>query len=91
MQNVDADADFIERAYKAIRGDDPLTLREDFCGTALMASWFIKLHAENKAIAVRELHVAGKKRQSAVDFVRGYSPTSGECFEADPRVADRRA
>ncbi len=42
VQNVDADVDFIEDVYEELRGGEPGSLREDFCGTAALCAEWIK-------------------------------------------------
>jgi SAM-dependent methyltransferase len=43
---------FIERAYRKLHGRRPLTLREDFCGTALFCGTWVKSHGERTAVGV---------------------------------------
>ncbi|MEQ1633722.1 MAG: class I SAM-dependent methyltransferase [Planctomycetota bacterium] len=43
---------FLSRYYQKTTGEDLSTLREDFCGTALMATWFVKHRPQNRAIGV---------------------------------------
>lgn len=48
----DDNIDFIERVYRELRGRDPRILKEDFCGTALMAVEWAKRGAQRRAIGV---------------------------------------
>ena len=52
VQNPLADIDFINEKYKELRGRMPLTLREDFSGTGLLAYQWVKQSAKHKAWAV---------------------------------------
>ncbi|REJ77164.1 MAG: class I SAM-dependent methyltransferase [Acidobacteria bacterium] len=52
VQNVEADADFIERVYRKARGKAPRRLREDFCGTASLAAHWVTRHRDNRAWGV---------------------------------------
>ncbi|MCA9292614.1 MAG: class I SAM-dependent methyltransferase [Phycisphaerales bacterium] len=53
VQGVEAEIDFVEETYKALRGGRlPKVLREDFCGTAHTSCEFVKRHPENRAIGV---------------------------------------
>ncbi len=49
VQTPSADAQFIRRIFKKLRGRTPLTLREDFCGTAALCCEWVK--AGSSAIA----------------------------------------
>lgn len=52
VQCVEAEIDFVEATYKAIRGNDARYLREDFSGTGQTAAEWITRNKENKAWAV---------------------------------------
>lgn len=52
VQCVEAEIDFVESTYKAIKGFAARTLREDFCGTAQTACEWVQRHPENSAWAV---------------------------------------
>ncbi|MGE3172799.1 MAG: class I SAM-dependent methyltransferase [Planctomycetota bacterium] len=43
---------FLSRYFRKYGGQDLRRLREDFCGTALMACWFVKEHQDNRAVGV---------------------------------------
>jgi hypothetical protein len=49
VQEPEADFRLIERVFRQRYGRVPRTLREDFCGTALMACRWVTRHAENRA------------------------------------------
>lgn len=52
VQSPDADVDFFDRVYRRLRGGTPMTLREDFAGTALLAREWLLSHPERRAWAV---------------------------------------
>ena len=52
VQCVEAEIDFVESTYKALKGYPARTLREDFCGTAQTACEWIGRDAENHAWGV---------------------------------------
>jgi len=52
VQSVDYDVEFIERVYEGMHGGKPRRLREDFCGSAALASHWVRHHPENEAWGV---------------------------------------
>ena len=52
VQNYEADIDFINAEFKRHRGESPLTLREDFGGTAAMACAWVKQSSAHRAWAI---------------------------------------
>ncbi|MCA9282625.1 MAG: class I SAM-dependent methyltransferase [Phycisphaerales bacterium] len=52
VQNVEAEIDFVDDTFKALRGRHATLLREDFCGTAHTSCEWIKRRATNRAIGV---------------------------------------
>ncbi len=52
VQSADADLDFFQRLYKRKRGRRFTKLREDFCGTALLACEFVKRNRMNHAVGI---------------------------------------
>ena len=52
VQNPEFELDFIDDTFKEIRGRKPLSMREDFAGTAISSVGFVKRRKENTAIAV---------------------------------------
>jgi cyclopropane fatty-acyl-phospholipid synthase-like methyltransferase len=42
VQAADVEVRFIDRIYRKLRGKAPLTLREDFCGTALVCAEWVR-------------------------------------------------
>jgi cyclopropane fatty-acyl-phospholipid synthase-like methyltransferase len=55
VQNVGADLDFFQRQFRKHRGRPLRRLKEDFCGTAALATAFVARHPENRAWGV-DLH-----------------------------------
>ena len=52
VQNVEADADFVERVFRREAGRRPHLLREDFCGSASLACHWASRHASHLAWGV---------------------------------------
>lgn len=55
VQDTSVDIAFIERIYKKARGKKPLTLREDFCGTAVLCADWAASHKDRRATGL-DLH-----------------------------------
>jgi SAM-dependent methyltransferase len=52
VQVPEADIEFFEMVYKRLRGKKPLVLREDFCGTAFLASTWVAGSPKRQAIGI---------------------------------------
>lgn len=52
VQEPESDCSFVSRIFKKRFGRRPHVLREDFCGTALMACTWVRKHSENEAWGV---------------------------------------
>ncbi len=52
VQSPEVDLEFIERVFKDLRKKSPVTIREDFCGTFVLAKTWVEKNKKNKAIAV---------------------------------------
>jgi hypothetical protein len=52
VQNAEAEVEFIGKVFRKEFGREPTFLREDFCGTALMCSEWIKANADHTALGV---------------------------------------
>jgi SAM-dependent methyltransferase len=52
VQDADVEIQFINRIFKKRHGRLPLTLREDFCGTALLCATWIKSHKDRTAVGI---------------------------------------
>ncbi|HEX7879541.1 MAG TPA: class I SAM-dependent methyltransferase [Candidatus Eisenbacteria bacterium] len=55
VQSIDVDLDFADRVYREHRKAPLRVLREDFCGTAALASNWVRRHPKNRASGV-DLH-----------------------------------
>lgn len=52
VQNPDAELDFMTRVFRQRHGRVPIHIREDFCGTAFIASTWVARSASNYAVGV---------------------------------------
>lgn len=52
VQDPESEIRFIEKAYKSIRKRKPLSLKEDFCGTALLSSTWVRSREDRTAHGV---------------------------------------
>ncbi|MBM4227178.1 MAG: class I SAM-dependent methyltransferase [Gammaproteobacteria bacterium] len=52
VQDADAELDFVEREFRQLRGRNARYLREDFCGTASVATAWVRRHRQNRAVGV---------------------------------------
>jgi|SRR6185312_4347399 len=52
VQSADDDVKFLRRVYKDLRGKEPKTLREDFCGTFALSCEWVKLNPRFQAIGI---------------------------------------
>lgn len=52
VQAPERDARFLSRYFQKQTGAPLRRFREDFCGTAFLSSWFVKIHPENRALGV---------------------------------------
>jgi SAM-dependent methyltransferase len=52
VQAVDVEADFLRDTYRALRGREPQSLREDFCGTASLCCEWVRRGPRRHAIGV---------------------------------------
>lgn len=52
VQSPDADIDFFAQEFVKIRKREPMILREDFCGTALLSTRWCKSHTKRTAVGV---------------------------------------
>ncbi|MEC9466102.1 MAG: class I SAM-dependent methyltransferase [Myxococcota bacterium] len=52
VQNVEADVEFLNDTFKKKRGRMPLTLREDFCGTAALCAEWVRNKPKRKAVGL---------------------------------------
>lgn len=52
VQSPDSDVIFLRDTYRELKGKNAKTLREDFCGTFLICTEWVKLHGDHQAIGV---------------------------------------
>lgn len=52
VQDVETEAGFLDRTFKSLTGRAPRTLREDFCGTALLCGEWVNRWPERKATGI---------------------------------------
>lgn len=52
VQDVEGDIGLMDRVFKKKFGHTPLTLREDFAGTALLSAEWVRRNAESRAFAI---------------------------------------
>jgi len=52
VQDVAAEYEFIDKTFRTLRGREPNSLREDFCGTAGMCCEWVNRRSSNTAIGV---------------------------------------
>jgi SAM-dependent methyltransferase len=52
VQSPDVEVAFFDRAFRGRYGRRPLSLREDFCGTAAVCYEWVRGHSERKAVGV---------------------------------------
>lgn len=52
VQEPEAEMDFVETTFEEIRGREPVTLREDFCGTGYSSAEWVRRHPEHRAVGI---------------------------------------
>ncbi len=52
VQNVEAEVDFVDATFEALKGKKPQSVREDFCGTANTCCEWVKRRPGNVAVGV---------------------------------------
>ena len=50
VQNVEQEEEFLSETFEKLRGRKPLTLREDFCGTALSSAQWVRKGKDRQAV-----------------------------------------
>jgi len=83
VQSPEADIEFFINTYKALRGKEPMDMREDFCGTGFLSVEWCKSHPQRRAQGIdldrptlewgreRNVEPAGADIASRVDLVEG--------------------
>lgn len=86
VQSPDLEIEFIERAYRRRFGKRPRSLREDFCGTALLATEWVKSWSERTATGIDlDGEVLDWGRRNNVSTL-GAQASRVELIEADVRT-----
>ncbi len=82
VQDAEPELDFVVQAFDEVRGRQPVTLREDFCGAAWVASEWVRRGAEHRAIGVdiddtvlawgQERHIAplSAEQRSRIELIK---------------------
>jgi hypothetical protein len=52
VQTPTADVEFFEKVFREVRGRKPLSLREDFCGTAFLSATWVESDAKRTAVGI---------------------------------------
>jgi hypothetical protein len=52
VQNPEFEVEFILKEFKRIKKKTPYSLREDFCGTAVISTEWVKAHKKNEAFGI---------------------------------------
>jgi SAM-dependent methyltransferase len=83
VQSPEADIEFFIDTYKALRGKEPMDMREDFCGTGFLSVEWCKSHPQRRAQGIdldrptlewgqeHNVEPAGDDVASRVDLVEG--------------------
>jgi SAM-dependent methyltransferase len=84
VQNVEAEVEFIQTAFRELRGRHPTSFREDFCGTAAAACHWVTVGKENSAWAVDiDPHVLAWGREHNAAALRPTQRKRLELLEAN--------
>ena len=72
VQCVEAEIDFVDEAFKELRGRRAVLIREDFCGTANTSCEWVRRRRTNRAIGVDlDEEVVGWGRENNLAKLRG--------------------
>jgi hypothetical protein len=94
VQDAEAEVAFADETYRALRGERPLVLREDFCGTAKVACEWAASHREREAFGVdldSEVLAWGREHNLApleAETARRVSLIEGDVLETSTPPAD---
>lgn len=92
VQSVAHEVEFLESAFEELVGRTPLTLREDFCGTAAAACEWVRSHRNREAVAVDiDPEVLAWGRSHHVDALKAKQRARVKLIEGDVRTADTGA
>ncbi|MCP4498570.1 MAG: class I SAM-dependent methyltransferase [Deltaproteobacteria bacterium] len=83
---------FVEQVYKRAFGTSPMSLREDFCGTALVACDFVRSHPQRRALGVDfNDEVLRYGEESHLDGLDDEEKCRIDLMQADVRFAQAEA
>ncbi len=83
VQDPQTEVELLEKKFKKLRGNKPMSLREDFCGTAFLSVHWCASHKRRTAVGVdlcadtlewgrvHNVEPAGKKVAQRVQLIRG--------------------
>lgn len=91
VNDPEANIDFIQATYAGMRGRAPRVLKEDFCGTALMAAAWAQRSPHNRAIGVdfdADTLEWGRRHNLGPALARRVQLVRGDVLEDSPHRAD---
>jgi SAM-dependent methyltransferase len=89
VQAVDAEVEFLDETFRALRGREAVSFREDFCGTASAACEWVRSRADRYAIGVdNEPSVLEWGRIHRVGRLPEADRTRVKLLEADVRTVE---
>jgi hypothetical protein len=92
VQSVSHEVEFLEAAFVELVGRKPLTLREDFCGTAAAACEWVRSHRDRSAVAVDiDPKVLAWGRDHHVGALKAKQRARVRLLEGDVRTAETGA
>jgi hypothetical protein len=89
VQSVRHEVEFLEQAFQELLGRKPVTLREDFCGTAAAACEWVRSHRSREAVAIDiDPKVLEWGRSHHVAALKAKQRARVRLIEGDVRTAD---
>lgn len=89
VQNPEFELDFIDATFEEMRGRKPLSMREDFCGTALSSVEWVQRRKENTALAIDfDPEVLGWAKANNLSRLNKSEKARLQLLEADVRDVD---
>lgn len=89
VQSVDTEVEFLEDTFKALRGREATSFREDFCGTASAACEWVRKDAARFAIGVdNDAQVLEWGRQNRLSRLPEADRARVKLLEADVRTVE---
>lgn len=83
VQDPKTEVELLQKKFKKLRGEKPMSLREDFCGTAFLSAYWCASHKRRTAVGVdlcadtlewgrvHNVEPAGKKVAQRLQLIRG--------------------